>query len=297
MRVDGIDWTLIRSFLAVIDGGSLNAAAKRLRVQQPTLSRHITELEAQLGASLFERTARGLVPTAAGTAIVDAARQMAAAAHTLQICLQGMTSSAVGTVRISASEVFAAYFLPDFIADFVGNNIEIQVELVVSNDMSDLLRRDADIAIRLLRPAQSGLIAKKLGDLPLGLFASADYLAQCGTPKTHSDLTRHRIIGLDYDDSLIRGAQSIGLDLARENFIVRCDNQIIGINLVQAGAGIGVIPLAIGKKLSRLVQLFPNDEIMSFPVWLVVHREIQDRPAIRKIYDFLSDKLASALKV
>ena len=181
------DWALVRSFLAVLDAGSLMGAARRLGAQQPTLSRHVAELEAQLGAPLFERTGRGVTPTAAALAIADAARQMEAGADALARALAGRRDAATGTVRITTSQVAASCLLPPVLAALQQAEPGIQVELVASNQLSNLLRREADIAVRMVRPAQGSLVARKLGELPIVAAAHQQlpgarrHAAQAGT--------------------------------------------------------------------------------------------------------------------
>src|SRR5690242_20285833 len=156
------DWALVRSFLAVLEAGSVMAGARRIGAQQPTLSRHVAELESQLGVPLFERTGRGVVPTAAARAIAESARDMESGALALSRRLAGLRDATGGTVRITASSVAASHLLPPVLAALQAAEPEIQVELVASNALANLLRREADIAVRMVRPAQASLVAKKL---------------------------------------------------------------------------------------------------------------------------------------
>jgi len=295
MDIQKVDWTLFRSFLAVVDSGSLLGASKRLASHQPTLTRHIAELESQLGVILFERTGRGLTPTAAGRAIVDAARQMAAAVMSIETTLIGAKNTTGGVVRISASEVFSAYLLPASIANLVKANPQIQVDLVVSNQISNLLRREADIAIRMVRPTQASLIGRKLGELPIGLFASRDYAARSNIPRSAPDLLRHTLIGLDSDHTLVRGFHTAGLAVDRDSFALRTDNQVAYIRLIEAGAGIGVIPKAVARKIPDLIEVLPTLRTVTLPIWLVVHREIQDNPLIRFAFDHFAMELPGSI--
>lgn len=295
MDIDRVDWSLFRSFLAAVDAGSMLGAAKRLGSHQPTLTRHIAELEFQLGATLFERTGRGLVPTASGRAIIDSARRMAASAAAIQASLIGANATATGVVRITASDVVAAYILPACIAELNRRNPTIEVELVASNQITNLLRREADIAVRMVRPTQTNLIARKLGDLPIGLFVSRDYARARGVPHALSDLFRHSLIGLDKDDTLIRALRTHGLAINREDFHVRTDNQVAYIQLIRAGAGVGVVPKTVGKTMADLLEVLEDAPASALPVWLVVHREIHDSPLIRTVFDGLSEHLSAII--
>ena len=176
--LDRFDWALVRSFLAVLDAGSLMGAARRLGAQQPTLSRHVAELEAQLGVPLFERTGRGVTPTAAALAIADAARQMQDGAQVLSRTLAHAHEQAHGCVRITTSDVAAVWLMPQVLAALQRQEPGIQIELVASNTLTNLLRREADIAVRMVRPQQTSLTAKKIGEVPIVAAAHTDYLAQ-----------------------------------------------------------------------------------------------------------------------
>jgi len=291
MDIRRLDWTLLRSFLAVIDHGSLLGAARSLGTYQPTLSRQIGELESQLGVPLFERTGRGLSPTAAGRSIVDAARRMAAAALEVEAGLRGVGAASTGTVRISASQVAANFLLPGFITGLRLRHPGMQIELVSSNELSNLLRRQADIALRMARPSQSSLVARRLADCPLGAFASEDYLRRRGIPRRLSDLAQHDLLGLDRDDSLLRGLHDAGLALEREAFSVRTDDQVAYARLVEAGAGIGFLADFAARRLHRVKAVLPRTATVTMPLWLVVHREIRGNALIRTVYDALAHDL------
>ena len=286
-RIDRFDWALVKSFLAVLDAGSLMGAARRLGAQQPTLSRHVAELEAQLGTPLFERTGRGVVPTLAALAVADAARQMEEGALALQRALAAQRSVDTGTVRIAASQVAAAWLLPPVIKALQAEMPGIAIELVASNQITNLLRREADIAVRMLRPAQSSLIARKLGEVPICAAAHASYLARFGTPRKPQDLLQHRLIGYDRDDTIERGFATLGLPLTRSHFVLRTDDQVAYGRLVASAAGIGFIAHYNVRHLPGVVALLPQLAIPPLQCWLAVHREIRSNRVIRRAYDFL----------
>ena len=289
------DWALVRSFLAVLDAGSLMGAARRLNAQQPTLSRHVAELEAQLGTPLFERTGRGVTPTAAALAIADAARQMEAGALTLSRSLTTARNAETGTVRITTSEVAATWLLPPLLAQLQAQESGIAVELVASNHLTNLLRREADIAVRMVRPAQASLVARKLGEIPIIAAAHRDYLARFGTPKRPEDLAGHRLIGFDRDDGILKGFAQMGMPLTREHFALRTDAQIAYGQLVAAGAGIGFVAQYNLRHWPGVVALLPQLAIPPLPCWLAVHREIRASRLVRRVYDFLAEAIPPAL--
>jgi DNA-binding transcriptional LysR family regulator len=294
-RVDSFDWRLVRSFLAVLDAGSLMGAARALHAHQPTLSRHVAELEAQLGTPLFERTGRGVTPTAAALGIADAARQMEAGANAMSRSLLRQSEVSEGTVRVAASQVAAAWLLPNVLTALQQAEPGIAIELVASNDISNLLRREADIAVRMLRPAQSSLVARKLGEVGIGVYAHRDYLKRAGSPRQPQDLLAHRLIGYDRDETILRGFAKLGVAVQRESFALRTDDQVSYATLLAAGAGIGFISHYNARQWPALQRLLPQLRIASLPCWLAVHREIRSSKPVRRVYDFLADAIAREL--
>jgi DNA-binding transcriptional LysR family regulator len=295
MDAENFDWALVKSFLAVLDAGSLMGAARRLQAQQPTLSRHIAELEAQLGVPLFERTGRGVTPTAAALAIAESARQMQGGAELLGRTVARSLLATSGTVRITTSDVAATWLLPPVIAALQRAEPGIQVELVASNALANLLRREADIAVRMVRPAQGSLIARKLGDIAICAAAHDSYLAAAGAPRQPQDLLQHRLIGYDRDDTIVHGFAKLGLPLARGQFAVRTDSQIAYGRLVAAGAGIGFVAAYNVPQWPGVRALLPMLKIPPLPCWLAVHREIRGNPVVRRVYDFLAQALPGAI--
>ena len=290
------DWRLVRSFLAVLDAGSLTGAARSSGAHQPTLSRHVAELEAQLGLPLFERTGRGVTPTAAALAIAEAARQMEAGADRLALQLARRREVTTGSVRISTSHVAAAWLLPPVLAALQQAEPGIQLELVGSNALSNLLRREADIAVRMLRPTQGSLVARKLADLPIVAAAHASYLQRHGTPQRPQDLLQHRLIGFDRNDSIQRGFARQGLPLSRESFALRTDDQVAYGQLVARGAGIGFVTAYCLASWPGVRALLPMLQIPPLPCWLAVHREIRGNKVVKRVYDFLAEAIPRELQ-
>lgn len=295
MADDHFDWTLVRSFLAVLDAGSLMAAARQVGAQQPTLSRQIAALEAQLKVPLFERTGRGLRPTAAALAMAEAAREMDAGAQRLARAVAGRQQQTTGTVRLSCSQVVACDLLPPVLAALQAEEPGIQLDVVVSNALSNLLRRDADIAVRMLRPEQSALVARKLADLRIVACAHRSYLQRAGTPQRPEDLPQYRLIGYDRDDTVLRGFARMGLPVSREHFALRTDDQVAYARLVASGAGIGFLAEFSRRQWPDVLPLLPQLLLPTMPCWLVVHREIRGNPLVRRVFDHLAQALPRAL--
>jgi len=293
--IDNFDWALVKSFVAVLDAGSLMGAARRLQAQQPTLSRHIAELELQLGAPLFERTGRGVTPTATGLAIAEAARQMEEGASALARSLAKSRDATTGTVRITTSQVAATWLLPPLLARLQEAEPGISVELVASNQLTNLLRREADIAVRMVRPAQGSLVARKLTEVEIVAAAHQSYLERAGTPRRPQDLLSHRLIGYDRDETIVRGFAGMGLSLQRESFALRTDDQVAYGQLVATGAGIGFVARYNIRHWPGVVALLPQLGIPALPCWLAVHREIRGNRLVRRVYDFLAAAIPVAV--
>lgn len=289
------DWSLVRSFLAALDHGSLLGAARVLGATQPTLGRHIAELESQLGVVLFERTGRGLLPTAAALRLAESARAMEGGAHQLARAASGAEAGAGGTVRITASQPVACFLLPPVLAQMRRELPDIQVELVASNKISNLLRREADIALRMVQPDQASLVARRIGKVGLGAYAHRDYLRLRGTPRTLADLAAHDMLSDDQDGLVLQAFAKLGMPLAREAFAFRSDDLIAYLEGIRAGLGIGFIADYVAQRDSQLVAVLPTLKIPPIPIWLTVHREIRTSRRIREVYDFLAQAVPRAL--
>ena len=289
------DWMLIRSFLAALEYGSLLGASRALKLSQPTVGRHIAELESQLGVVLFERTGRGLSPLEMALRLADSARVMEAGAFELQRSVSGAQVSAGGTVRITASQPTACILLPPVLARMRLALPEVQVELVASNEVSNLLRREADIALRMVQPDQSSLVAKKIGRVMLGAYAHRSYLKKKGVPLKPGDLLAHDLIGFDRNEGMIRGFAGMGFPVTPQNFILRTDDLMAYWHALCSGIGIGFVAHYMARTEPALSPLLPMLKIEPLPLWLAVHREIRSNRRIRAVYDFLADELPAAL--
>jgi DNA-binding transcriptional LysR family regulator len=289
------DWTLIRSFLAALDHGSLLAAARAIHVSQPTMGRHIAELESQLDVVLFERTGRGLLPTHMAERLADSARAMETGANQLLRNASAETKSVSGTVRITASQTVACVLLPGVLAQMRLVLPDIQIEVLASDAVSNLLRREADIALRMARPDQGSLVAKRIGEVKVCACAHNDYLRRRGIPKQMQDLLNHELIGDDQNDQIIRGFAAFGYPVSKERFAFRTDDSMAYWRAVQVGLGIGFIADFMVRTDNQVVPLLPMMKIPPLPIWLTVHREIRTNQRIRAVYDFLAKAIPKAL--
>lgn len=285
------DWYLVPSFLAAHKQGSLMGAARVLGISQPTVGRHVALLEAQLGTPLFERTGRGLLPTPAAQRLADAAQAMETGAQSLLRGAQQAQTALSGSVRLSASQPVACHLLPPLLAQMRSELPGIQIELVSSNAVSDLLRREADIAIRMVRPTQGSLVARRIGQSRVVACAHRDYLTQRGTPQQPEDLLQHDLVGNDRVGDIRQGFAAMGQPVPPEQFGFRTDDLIAYWHAVRAGLGIGFVASYLLKEDPDIVQVLPDLPIPALPVWLVVHREIRSSRRIRAVYDFLAREL------
>lgn len=286
-----LDWNLIRSFIAVAETGSLSAAARRLSASQPTLGRHVAELEAALGVVLFQRTRSGYQLTPSGAALLERARDVAASADAFERLAAGRTERIAGTVRVTASEVVASFVLPQILAKLREAEPGIEIELVASNAVENLLRRDADIAVRMVRPDQQDLVVRKITDIELGTFAAKSYLARRGRPDRPDELPDHDLVGYDRGEDIIRVMRAMGFAAERSTFKFRTDSQIVGWEAIRAGVGIGFMQREIGEADPLVERILPELELPTLPMWLAMHRDVRTSPRVRRVADFLAAAL------
>ncbi|RNC96823.1 MAG: LysR family transcriptional regulator [Oricola sp.] len=287
------DWNLIGSFLAVLDAGTLSGAARQSGISQPTLGRHVGELEAQTGLVLFERGRAGMMPTQAALRIADEARAMRDSAAAFSMAATDQETRVEGTIRLTASRVMATFVLPPVLAALRAAEPALAIELVASDGIENLLARDADVAVRMVRPTQNDLIARKVNDFVMGAYGHEDYLARAGTPETLDDLYRHTMIGYDRTDLIERGMRALTGGYDRDAFQIRTDDQIAYWAIVEAGAGIGFGPRFVARRNPALHRVLPDLQIAPLPVWLASHRELRHSAKVRRVYDFLADTLSA----
>jgi len=290
-----LSWDHVPIFLAVLDTGSLSGAARSLGISQPTVGRQIAAMEAELGAGLFGRGSRGLVPTEMALALAEPARRMAEEAAAIERAALGAAAEIDGTVRITASEVVATHFLPPLIAEILSSHEGLEIELVASNRTDNLLLREADIAVRMVEPRQGDLIAKRIGSFTIGFYAHQNYLAHAGTPTSPADLTTHVFLGDDTSGLIVNGARELGLDVMRRDFRFRTDNQVTYFSALTSGVGIGVAMCSLMRHYPAMTRLLPEAPIPDLPVYLVAHRELQTAARVRCVFDALAKGMRAAV--
>jgi DNA-binding transcriptional LysR family regulator len=288
---DAVGWDLYRSFLAVIRQGSLSGAARMLGATQPTIGRHVEALEEGLGLSLFTRSQGGLQPTAAALTLVAQAEAMEAAAAALQRSADGAREQEGGTVRITASEIMGAEVLPAILAGFREAHPAITLELVLSNRNDDLLRRDADIAVRMNRPTQGALLAQRLGEVGLGLFAHERFLARYGSPGSIEALRDFHIVGFDREDRSARSLAAGTIALDRALFSFRADSDLAQYAAIRAGLGIGAVQHGLAARHPELRPVLPEAIAFRLEVWLAMHEDQRANRPVRLAYAALAEGL------
>ena len=295
MNKSEFNWALIQSFLAALEHGSLLAAARATGVSQPTLGRHIAELESQLKLVLFERTGRGLQPTAPALELAEAAQAMEAGAASFSRRASEAGQTVQGRVRVSASQPVACFLLPPILSRMQLALPEIVVELVVSNAVSNLLRREADIALRMVQPEQSSLVARRIGEVGLQACASEAYLARHGEPRALADLLGHALIAGDRNRDVETGFEGHGMPVSSLRFGLRTDDYIAQWAAVRAGMGIGFLSRYLIATDPGIRPLLPGQALAPLPMWITVHRELRTSARIRTVFDFLANEVAGAL--
>jgi DNA-binding transcriptional LysR family regulator len=289
------DWGLYCSFLAVLETGSLSAAARMLDLTQPTLARHVDTLEATLGCQLFLRSPHGLAATDAAEALRPHAVTMAATAAALRRTASGIGATPRGVVRITASDVVGIEVLPPILAGLRACHPGIAVELALTDAVEDLLRRDADIAVRMVAPQQDALVARKIGDIPLGLFGHPDYLARKGVPTTVADLERHDVIGYDTETPALRALAARMPAFRRDDFALRTDSNVAQLAAIRAGFGLGGAQVPLGARYG-LTRVLPDAVDLALHVWLVVHEDLKASPRCRVVFDALAEGLTGYIR-
>jgi DNA-binding transcriptional LysR family regulator len=288
-------WDHYRSLLAVLDEGSLSGAARKLGLTQPTVGRHVEALESELGAPLFTRSASGLAPTETALALRPHAEAMSAAAAALLRTASGEADAVRGTIRITASDIVSVEVLPPMLAGFHEAYPDVAIELAASNRHEDLLRRDADIAVRMFRPTQGALVARRVGDVALKLYAHRRYIEAHGLPTTLDEAARSAI-GFDRDMQIQRFLQERQISLAREGFAFRSDFDLAQLAALRAGFGVGGCQAPIARRDPDLVPVLENEFHADLEFWVAMHEDLKTSRRMRLMFDWLVEGLGEYVK-
>ncbi|WP_424964535.1 LysR family transcriptional regulator [Dinoroseobacter sp. S375] len=287
----GFDWDLARTFLTVADEGSLSAAARALGQTQPTISRQIAAFETALDATLFERTGRSVALTPFGVELLDHVRAMAAGADMVSLAAMGQSQSVAGQVRITASELLSAFVLPPILREIRDLAPLLEVDIVADNGIRDLARREADIAIRHVRPEQPNLLTRRLRAETMRFYASHSYLDAQGMPDMAS-LGDHQIISYVEADRMLGYLRPAGFDLTRANVRFTTSSQYTALELARAGLGVIILPVRMAATLPDLREVLGDMAPFEVPTWLVTHQEMKTSRRIRLVFDHLVERLS-----
>ncbi len=288
------DWNQVRAFLAAAEEGSLSGAARVLNTTQPTIGRQISGLEGSLGVTLVERSVKGLTLTQGGRDLLDHVRAMGEAATLISMVAAGQSSEVTGEVTVTATDLMSAAILPTILATLRQTAPGIRVRIVSSNDIQNLMQRDADIAIRHVRPDQPDLIARHVGDFRANLYAATAYLDQAGRPRTPREVADHAFVGSPDPDRLIAPLHDRGIPVRAENFVMSSDSGVVVWELVKSGYGVSMLPEVLCEAQPGIEKVLPSHPSLEFPIWLVTHRELRTSRRIRLVFDHLARELAAA---
>lgn len=290
-RAVTFDWNRVRAFLVTAEEGSLSAAARALGMAQPTLGRQVEALERELGVALFERHGRGLRPTPAGLDLLEHARRMGAGAGDLALAVAGLCDGLEGEVSVSASDIYAARLLPPILATLHASHPALRIEVVVDNRLSDLRRREADIAIRNARPDDPDLIGRKLRVAGARLYAATSLLDRLGRPTSPEGFAGAIVVEIDRTGALRGMMAGMGFPVDAMSFPFRTSNFVVAWEMVRAGHAICVLDDRIGDAEPGVERVLPDLAPVSFPVWLVAHRDVRRARRLRVVWDGLADGL------
>lgn len=287
-----IDWNRAHAFLATAEAGSLSAAARELGLTQPTLSRQVAALEAELGVTLFERVGKKLVLTETGAKLLEHARAMGEAAVAMTFAASGRSQAIEGRVSISTTDAYAAYILPEIVERIRREAPQISLVIISCNSLSDLRRREADIAIRHVRPDEDGLIGRLVHESTAHFYASQSWLARNGRPESVKDIAPYDLIGYEETERFAEFMRGVGVRVAEDGFRLVSENSVAVWEMVKHGLGIGVMSREVAQRTEGVIELFHDIEPIRFPVWLVTHRELRTSRRIRLVYEILAEELA-----
>lgn len=293
-RIERIDWNQLRAFLETAETGSLSAAARKLGLTQPTLSRQVAAIEQSMGVTLFERVGKAMVLTHTGLELLEHARAMGAAAAALSLVATGRSEAVEGVVSVSATDAVAAYLLPPLVRQLRAQEPGIAIEVISTNAMSDLLRREADIAIRHVKPEQPDLITRHVREATASFYASKEWVQVYGHPRTAGEAAGLPFVGSDRTGQYLSYMQQHGLPLSEKNFSCYADHSAAHWSLVRQGMGIGAMMDEIALDTPDIVQVLDDLPAVRFPIWLVSHRELRTSRRIQVVFEALAQGLATA---
>jgi len=292
LYMDRLDWNQLRAFLETAETGSLSAAARKLGLTQPTLSRQVAAIELSMGVTLFERVGKAMVLTPTGLDLLEHARAMGTAAEALSLAATGRSQAVGGVVSVSASDAVAAHLLPPLVRQLRQQEPGIAIDVISTNALSDLQRREADIAIRHVKPEQPDLIARLIREGAASFYASQEWVKVHGHPRTGEEAAHLPFVGSDRSGRFLGYLRQHGLPLSEANFSCYADHSVAHWALVRQGMGIGAMMDEIALDTPGIVRVLDEVPPVRFPIWLVTHRELRTSRRIRVVFEALAQGLA-----
>lgn len=287
------DWNRLRAFLVTAEEGSLSAAARALGLAQPTLGRQVAALEEELGVALFERVGRSLSLTRSGLELLEHARAMGAAAGRVSLAASGRVEAVAGEVTVTASDVISAWLLPPVLERLRQAAPGLSLEIVATNSLRDIRRREADIAIRHVEPQDGELIARRMPDMQARLYASRDLIARRGGPPDDAAaLSAWPFVGFERSDRFRLALNALGLSLTQGSFPLASENGVVAWHYVRAGLGVGAMIEEVARLSPEVECVLPELPAIPVPVFLVTHRELRTSRRIRIVFDHITALLA-----
>ena len=290
------DWNQVRAFLATVEEGSFSGAARVLKTTQPTIGRQISELEATLGVTLFERSVRGPRVTGAGAELLDHVRAMGEAATLISVVADAQSQEVSGDVTVTATDLLSAITLPAILAPLRETAPGVRIRIVAASDIRNLTQREADIAIRHVRPDQPDLIARHIGDFRANFYAARSYLDRAGRPRELHEIANHAFVGPLEQARMIASLQNLGIPFRIENFVMSSDSGMVVWEMMKAGFGLSLLPEVLCDAEPGLEKVFPEFTPLQIPIWLVTHRELHTSRKIRVVFDQLARGMAQTLR-
>lgn len=282
-----LDWDDLRVFLSVAQEGTLSGAARKLRVDQSTVGRRLATLERAAGARLFERTPSGYSLTQAAESVLASVQEIEAQTIALERKLSGRDTRVEGRVRVATSDSFASWFLVRHLPALSRSHPGLVIELVTGNQPADLARREADVSLRLTKPTQPHLIARRLLSAAWALYASARYLSERGKPSQRAQCAGHDVIAFDPELAGTAGAKWLSAHAGRARVVLTTNSLTCQAEAVQAGLGVSPLPCVFGDREPSLRRVAPG-LIGHHDLWLVVHPDLRESARVRAVLDFLT---------
>lgn len=294
MNAAPLQWETQRAFLAVLRTGSLSGAARMLGIAQATARRRIEALEQSVGVSLFIRSPQGLLPTDMARELIGHVEAMAVAANAFNRAASADAAAAGGTVRLTSGQLLGVEVLPPMLRTLRHSHPQLSIELSVSNRLQALARQEADVAVRIRRPTEATVVTRKVGDLHVGLYATAELLAQVGAPESLLQLEDYPLIGPDRDLAQTELLEQHGFNCHSARTVIRTDDHLAQFAALRAGLGIGVCASQLAQR-HGLVRVLPDQVGFDVDVWVAMHQDMRRVPRVAVVFEGVGAALTDYL--